>query len=309
MLNIEFGTGKISGPQAIDDFHIGPFTVYNQTFGMIQTQDGKVFDEVPFEGILGLAFPQMSANGVTPFFDNIIHQHALKKNEFAFYFSPDNPAANAVFWGGVDKRMYTDKVEYYNVTDPYYWSLPLLAFKIGRQELLGENTPEEEGSSFLQDGQASSYGKPKAIVDTGTTFFTAEGKLYETIMDRLPSASCNTITPRSHPDITYRLLRSDGRPKDFVLTNTQYMTASGSGDDLYCSPAFMKINIPAKHGPAMVLGEVFLRHFFSVFDRANGHERRARIGLAPATSGQHVERHLKDITKHQPAFTGSRSGE
>ena len=31
----------------------------------------KVFEEIPFEGILGLAFPSMSARHVTPFFDNV----------------------------------------------------------------------------------------------------------------------------------------------------------------------------------------------------------------------------------------------
>jgi len=26
-LDIEFGTGELKGPQGVDDFHIGPFTV------------------------------------------------------------------------------------------------------------------------------------------------------------------------------------------------------------------------------------------------------------------------------------------
>ncbi len=31
--------GKISGPQGVDDFHVGPFTVFKQTFGMIEVQE------------------------------------------------------------------------------------------------------------------------------------------------------------------------------------------------------------------------------------------------------------------------------
>ena len=48
------------------------FKVENQTFAQIQREKGAVFSEIPFEGILGLAFPSMSAHHVTPFFDSVI---------------------------------------------------------------------------------------------------------------------------------------------------------------------------------------------------------------------------------------------
>jgi len=300
LLNIEFGTGKISGPQAIDDFHVGPFTTENQTFGMIQVEDGKVFEDVPFEGILGLAFPSMSANGVTPFFDNVIHQKALPKNEFAFYFSLDTPAANAVFWGGVDKAFHSGPIEYFGVTDPYYWSIPMLSFRIGDDELLAPTRKGEGGSLLEAEGGAGAWKGPRAIIDTGTTFFTAEDPLFNEVMRRLPTTSCDSVTAASHPPLTYRLRNSAGEPRDFVLNNSQYMTHSNYGS--MCSPAFMKINIPKRHGPAMVLGEVFLRHYFSVFDRGDGDSKKARIGFALASHGDAVTRHLKAITQNQPSF-------
>jgi pepsin A len=300
-LNIQFGTGKISGPQAIEDIHVGPYTVYNQTIGMIQEQTGKVFDEVPFEGILGLAFPAMSANGVTPFFDNVVNQHVLKRNEFGFYFSLDSPAANAAFWGGVDPAFYKGKIEYFNVTDPYYWSLNLHSFKIGDDIILGEGAPKKP--SLLEE-KRSGEGKRSlsAIVDTGTTFFTAEDGTYEEVMRRIPAKLCSAITETSHPPLTYRLEAASGEPRDFVLKNTQYMTTSTKQgkEKAMCSPSFMKINIPEKHGPAMVLGEVFLRHYFSVFDRSEG--TQGAVGFAPAAHGKEVDQHLKKLTARQPAF-------
>lgn len=33
----------------------------DQTFAMIEEELGKIFYEIPFEGILGLAFPSMAA--------------------------------------------------------------------------------------------------------------------------------------------------------------------------------------------------------------------------------------------------------
>ena len=56
----------------------------------------------------------------------------------------------------------------------------------------------------------------------------------------------------------------NGQPRDFVVSNKQYMSKSGSGAGARCSPAFMEINLPADHGPGMVLGEIFLREHFAV---------------------------------------------
>jgi len=290
-LHIEFGTGRIDGPQAIEDFHVGPFTVYNQTFGMIQVQDGRVFEEVPFEGILGLAFPSMSANGVTPFFDNVVKQKSLAKSEFAFYFSRDSKAGNAVFWGGVDPAFFSGPLEYFRVHDPYYWSIPLLSFRIGNETLLGGRAP---GGGAMLEGASGA----KAIVDTGTTFFTAEGQLFDEVMRRLPGAPCDQVSESSHPPITYTLRAAGGEPRDFTLDNTQYMTSREGS----CLTAFMRIDVPPAHGPAMVLGEVFLRHYFSVFDRGNGSDADARVGFARARGDEEVAPRLKDLTRHQPAF-------
>jgi len=298
MLNITFGTGKVSGPTAIDDFHVGPYTVAKQTFGMIQEQEGRVFDEVPFEGILGLAFPRMSANGASPVFDNIIKQKVLKRNEFAFYFSLDNPSANAIFWGGADPTFYTGRLQHFKVVDPYYWSIPLVHFKIGDEVLLSADT---DSSSYLEGaGVVVNRRMPKAIVDTGTTFFTAESALYSKVMDRIGTRSCNEVSKDSHPPVTFRLQNADGEPVDFVLNNMQYMTQSEDGD--LCSPAFMRIDIPWQHGPAMVLGEVFLRHYFSIFNRGDSTEDNAQVSFAPAAHSNDAIQELKRMTKSQPGF-------
>jgi len=322
-LTVEFGTGKLVGPTGVDDFHIGPFSVFQQTFGMIQNQNGSVFEDVPFEGILGLAFPAMSANRAKPFFDTVIDQRALQKNEFAFYFSRDTPSANAIFWGGVEPGFYKGQIEYFAVTDPYYWAVDLHAFKVGDECLLGPNckfSPEtgfrRPGilSSLLQLGEGSDAEaqqkvrrrSPLGIVDTGTTYFTAEGYLFEEIMDRLPPTRCTDITDETHPEITYTLRNVAGQLKHFRFTKDMYMTESSDGVDAECSPAFMRIDIPEKHGPAMVLGEVFLRHYFAVFDRAEGTTTSGKLGLAPSVHTNEALERLHDLTRSQPSFEKSR---
>jgi len=310
-LHIQFGTGEVTGPQAIDDFHVGPLTVKQQTFGMIQTETGSVFEDVPLEGILGLAFKKMSANGVMPFFDNIINQKVLDNNQFSFYFNLHNQAANAIFWGGTDEHFYTGPIHYFQVTDPFYWSIDLVSFRIGDKEYLGEGIWNKNMNSILASASQGSLVQqqqtPKAIVDTGTTFFTAYDGLFEQIMDKLPSQCCDQIDSGTHPDMTYTLRSVSGDLVDFVLTNNEYMSVSkgeSCKDQEYCSTDFMKINIPPEHSPAMVLGEVFLRHFYSVFDRGTGEQENiGRVGFARAVHNDAALEQLQTLTKNAAPYT------
>ncbi len=81
------------------------------------------------QGILGLACPSMSANGVVPFFDNVIKQKVLQRSECAFFFniveasqSNQEPRGNAIFWAGVDKAFYQPPIRMFPVTQKHSWS-------------------------------------------------------------------------------------------------------------------------------------------------------------------------------------------
>jgi len=297
-LSVQFGTGSVTGPHGVDDFHIGPFAVFNQTFALMEVQQGNVFEQVPFEGILGLAFKSMSANHAMPFFDNIVNQQALNHNEFAIYFSLDDVTSNGIFWGGVDQAFFKGPIEYFPITDPYYWATDLHSFKIGNEELIGIARAGADNNT---------QQTVRALVDTGTTFFTAEDGLFQEVMARLSTVRCGNMTEESHPPITYTLQRTDGAMKDFVLKKHQYMTSAGTGAGATCSPGFMKINIPKEHGPAMVLGECFLRQYYSVFDRVDGKPENAQVGFALSEHGAQAKDTLRKLAGKQTTFGSQRS--
>ena len=52
---------------------------------------------------------------------------------------------------------------------------------------------------------------------------------------------------------------------------------------MFCTPAFMKLDVPKPRGPIFVLGDTFIRNYYSVFDRDN-----KKVGFAKAN-------HNKDI--------------
>lgn len=59
----------------------------NQLFGLSTAEPGQFFVDVQFDGILGLGYPNLAADGVTPVFDNLVNQSLLQENLFSVYLS------------------------------------------------------------------------------------------------------------------------------------------------------------------------------------------------------------------------------
>jgi len=291
-LDIEFGTGKLSGPQGRDDVHVGPFTVKQQVFGLIEQKVGEAFRALPFEGILGLSFPSMAAAGSPSFFENLINQRLLHQNVIALYLSPTDRSNNAMFWGGVDPRVVGGPMYFFDVINEHYWSLELVSLAIGSEIFLDSRT-----NTRPHHGAATS--SPRAILDSGTTYLTAESGVFEKIVSRLPDMPCGEMTDSSHPPLTISLRDVDGVIRPFVLERHQYMVIDNDGR---CWPAVMRIDLPVEQGPGIVLGDTFLKVFVSLYDRGDGTPGVARVGLAPARHGSEVEDRIRELTKDQVKF-------
>jgi hypothetical protein len=280
-LRIMFGTAALAGPMGTDHFKIGPFTLKDQDFGMIEEASGSTFLQMPLEGIVGLAFPAMSAtkDGRLPFFDNVIKQGLLDHNEFAFYFSKDvDKGGNAIFWGGVDPRAFDDEIRMFPVSQPFYWAVDLYGFHIGDETLnLNSGLQQRVPDRRNKYSPVPPSTMPKLILDTGTTYFTAAGELYDQIRERLPSGNCQDTA--KYPPIIYTLRDASGQVYNLSIPSTEYMV-SHSGT--YCRLAFMELYVNEKYGPAMLLGEVFMRSYFTVYDRGNGDPANARVGFGKA---------------------------
>lgn len=66
---------------------IGDLTVVAQAFGLSLEEPGSFMEYAVFDGILGLGYPDLGFQGITPVFDNLWIQGLIPQNLFAFYLS------------------------------------------------------------------------------------------------------------------------------------------------------------------------------------------------------------------------------
>ncbi|XP_057583328.1 pregnancy-associated glycoprotein 2-like [Hippopotamus amphibius kiboko] len=253
-VDLNYGFGKIVGYLGYDIVRIGKLVNVIQVFGLIHIQIG--LDNAPFDGILGLAYPSLALQGTTPVFDNLMRHGIISQPVFAFYLSTRKENGSVVMFGGVDHSYHKGKLKWIPVSRTYFWQITM--------------------TSITMNGTVIGCSRGcQAIVDTGTTFLMGPTTLVTTIQKLITArphrqeylVSCKNI--RRLPSIIFTI-----NGHDYPVPAKAYIGKSPQG---HCYSNFQGGTENLKRLETWVLGDAFLRLYFSVYDR-----RKNRIGLAPA---------------------------
>lgn len=244
----------MSGFVSQDTVRIGDLTIEHQDFAEATEEPGLAFAFGRFDGILGLGYDTISVNGIVPPFYNLVNSGKLDEPVFAFYLGNTDDESEAVF-GGVNKDHYEGKLKKLPVRRKAYWEVKLDAISFGKEKAEMENTG--------------------AIVDTGTSLIALPSTLAELLNKEIGAKkgwngqySVDCAKRDSLPDLTFTL-----QGEDFPISAYDYiLEVQGS-----CISAFMGMDFPEPVGPLVILGDAFLRKWYSVYDLGDN-----TVGLAKA---------------------------
>ncbi|XP_028740023.1 pepsin A-3 [Peromyscus leucopus] len=256
-VNVAYGSGEMSGFLAYDTVKIGDLMVVAQAFGLSLEEPGTFMEYAVFDGILGLGYPDLSLQGVLPVFDNIWMQGLIPQNLFAFYLSSKDEKGSMLMLGGVDPAYYSGDLHWVPVSKPSYWQLALDSISMNGVVIACE-------------------GGCQGIMDTGTSLLTGPRNAILKIQNLIGAKAtsdneyilkCDTIN--TLPDIVFTI-----SGVTYPVPASAYIRKKHSHN---CYSNFEEGIDDSSDSEMWVLGDVFLRLYFTVFDRANN-----RIGLAPA---------------------------
>ncbi|XP_029287594.1 pepsin A-like [Cottoperca gobio] len=245
--HISYNSGYASGSTGYDLIKISDLCVEHQIFGLTETE-ADFMASVPWDGVLGLAFPGLSLEGGTPIFNSMWNQGKLLQNMFSMYLS-SSVEGSMLILGGTDSSYYTGGIKWiplYEATN--FWNIQIQSITIN-------------GNTVGCSGSCA------AVVDSGTSFITGPNKDIDNIngwlgafSDQYGDAAVSCSNTDLLPDIVFNI-----HGYNFALPPSTYVIKSASG----CRTGFAT--------GTWILGEVFMRQFYTAFDITNN-----MVGFAQA---------------------------
>ena len=268
---LKYGSGSLSGLQSTDDVKFAGVTIKQQSFGEAMEQPGQDFADPHFDGILGLGYKSIAVNGAVPPFENMMAQGLVKNGMFSFWANHKTQEGNGgeMIFGGYDRNHFHGDLIWLPLTKPGYWQLRIDHILVGEQE------HDVLSGHFCRRGCVG-------ISDTGTSLITGPKHETDIFNEKILNGKydpkvgqhevdCHDVD--KFPDFNIWFGKNN-----FGLKPYHYITTNWDTGMRRCFSGIMGLDMP-KMGEMWILGDVWLRVWYNVYDQAND-----RIGIAKSNT-------------------------
>lgn len=247
-ITVTFGTGEISGVFIQDDVCIGTLCS-NVRFVAATDETDDPFTSFKFDGVLGLALPEMSQGPEFNFMGLLQQNKALKKPVFSVFLSDSDSEASEITFGDIKaEHMVTDMFWAPVSRDSGYW-----------QVQIDDITINNKKQSICNDCQVA--------VDTGTSQLAGPTDVINELSARLNvQKDCSNYNALPNLGFVMGEHILNLKPQDYV----------DKGPD-GCDVSLMPLDVPPPNGPLFIFGDPFLRKYYTSYDREN-----KKVGFATA---------------------------
>lgn len=250
---IQYGSGSVKGMFSKDTVTLAQdIAVHSQRFAEVQDAKGMgiAYAMGKFDGILGLGFETI-AIGKTTVFGSAIEQGLVKDPVFAFYLGDEGDGELTL--GGYDSSKFDGDLKYVDLDKATYWQIKLDDISMGDKYSAGATT------GIVDSGTSLLVGPSTEITKIALSVGAEQNVMGEYTID------CKKVD--AIPEISFKI---DG--VDYSLPGSDLVIQASN----MCLFAMMGMDIPAP-GPQWILGDVFMRRYYTVFDQGN-----KKIGFAKA---------------------------
>ncbi|KAI8607943.1 aspartic peptidase domain-containing protein, partial [Chytriomyces sp. MP71] len=264
---IQYGSGQISGLASEDVVRLGPYSVAQQQFLLVNKEDATIRGQQngQVDGLIGFAWQngaKSTSNYFPTFLGNLISANTINSptfslslstaaNDLGTFFS----AGGELILGGVDTSKYSGDLLTYPVADPYFWAIPLARLQLADASLdapAGTRAMIDSGTSLLQLDASFLAQRVLPAVFAGAGFEMG-GADAATGLYVIPCAATRTA-----PTLGFDF--GDG-----VLYTVEAQDYVVQLDENTCV-----VGILGGQAGMWVLGDVFLRRHYSVFSFGDG---------------------------------------
>uniref|UniRef100_A0A0G4I2F3 Peptidase A1 domain-containing protein n=1 Tax=Chromera velia CCMP2878 TaxID=1169474 RepID=A0A0G4I2F3_9ALVE len=270
--NIMYGSGPVSGKMASDTMTVGSVTLKRVVFAEVFNISGlgALYNSVVMDGIVGLGFAAISEGGVKPVWQQMYDEGLIPEPKLSFWMSSKEEDNSEVVFGGTNSKHHDGPIRFTPLISESYWLVKMTQMLIDDEDML--TRPQ------------------RAIVDSGTSIILGPLPIVTKIMERM-RAVCNhglCAVPCSRkadlPDIHFRfpvlegeVLLEDQRLQ-LTLTPDDYLMDSGQ-EAMGQRICFIEMRGDPIASDMWILGDTFMRAYYTVFDGTRGSER---VGFAKA---------------------------
>jgi len=239
-----------------DVLKVGDISVTDQDFGESVKEPGLAFAFGRFDGIFGLAYDRISVKGVVPPFYHMVNRGLIDEPIFSFWLNDadnDKDDGGELIFGGADSAHFTGDVHWVEVRRKAYWEVEL--------------------EKVVFDGEEVDMEDTGAAIDTGTSLIAVPTVVADLINKQIGAkknfAGQYVIDCAKVPSLPDFSMQFNG--KLFTLTGYDYILNAQN----QCISAFMGLDVPEPLGPIWIIGDAFLRRYYTIYDLGNN-----QIGFA-----------------------------
>jgi len=246
---ITFGTGQVSGNFYKDSLCMGSSLCFDANFIAADKMSASPFQEIPFDGIMGLGFKDLSMGSGFNIVDDLCEKGSIPggASQFSFYVTDGDDSE--VTFGGYRPELLASDIVWAPVKVQSWWQVAI-------DDITFNNQPKS-----LCDGQC------QVAVDTGTSMLAGPSDLVDKLTSMV-NAKDDCSNFNELPNLGFQL-------GDMVLNlkPDDYMDRTGDS----CSFSLMALDVPPPKGPVFIFGDPFLRRFVTIYDRT-----KPAVGFAVA---------------------------